>query len=151
MAPRLCPGDIVWVGREGVSSAVSGAVVAWRPPGEASIRLDRVVGVSGTTVEMSGGVLRIDGVARTTRPYGASMEEWEGALLPVTPGPDFGAERVGDGDLFLLSDDRRVGGDSQAWGTVAREHVVGSVQYTLWTRGGDPHSSGCGPARRLTR
>lgn len=151
MSPRLCPGDVVWVGREGADAANAGAVVAWRPPGEASIRLDRVVGTAGASIEVSGGVLRVDGAARTTRPYGATMEAWEGALVPIAPGPDLGAVKVSDGHVFLLSDNRRAGGDSQAWGQVGREHVVGAVQHVLWTRARGPQASRCGTGHGLMR
>jgi len=83
--------------------------------------IKRVVGISGDTVEISGGVLVVNGEA-INEPY----------LPPRTDMPDFGPATVGDGELFVMGDNRNASQDSRIFGTVDAGGVVGQAFVIIW-------------------
>ena len=129
MAPALQQGDIVWLDRAGPSAAVAGAVVAYRMPGRGETTIKRVVGTEGQVVEISGGRLFLDGVARGA----LSRESWCGRDVPVRAGADLPAVKVEPGTVFVLGDDRAVSSDSRQWGAVPVDAVIGQARFVMWS------------------
>jgi len=76
--------------------------------------IKRVVGLPGDLVQISGGVVRINGNA-ITEPYIAEVPNYSGEW------------QVPEDELFVLGDNRNNSSDSHQWGTVKMEWVVGKA------------------------
>ena len=76
--------------------------------------IKRVVGLPGDLVEISGGVVRINGSA-ITEPYIAEVPNYSGDW------------QVPEDELFVLGDNRNNSSDSHQWGTVKMDWVVGKA------------------------
>ena len=76
--------------------------------------IKRVVGLPGDLVQISGGVVRINGSA-ITEPYIAEVPNYSGEW------------QVPEDELFVLGDNRNNSSDSHQWGTVKMDWVVGKA------------------------
>jgi signal peptidase I len=121
MAPTVDGGDLVLLAR-GDRAPVRGDVVAAREPGNGGLLVKRVVAVGGDTVAIQDGVLVVDG-----EPV---CEPWSDP--DRIDGVYHGAVDVPVGEVFLLSDDRRLTYDSRAFGPVAVQDLEGRVIRRLW-------------------
>ena len=83
--------------------------------------IKRVIGLSGETVQVRGGKIEIDGVPLD--------EPW---VHPFTNMPDFGPETVGEGQLFVMGDNRNASQDSRVFGPIDEDTVVGRAFVVLW-------------------
>ncbi len=83
--------------------------------------IKRIVGLGGDVVEISNGVVKVNGVA-IDEPY----------LHPDTVMRDFGPVTVPEGELFLMGDNRNSSGDSRVFGTRPVEDVIGKAFVLIW-------------------
>ncbi|WP_437882920.1 signal peptidase I [Pseudomonas sp. LRF_L74] len=124
MAPTARPGDYVLVSPWPYLShkPARGDIVVFRYPKDPGILyLKRLIGLPGERVAMHGGKVFIDGKAldepyvnpdaQGARPETLEMEE----------------RLIGEGQLFMLGDNRHYSNDSRYWGTVAEDAVLGRV------------------------
>jgi signal peptidase I len=101
-----------------------GEVVVFLPPRDPSLRyVGRVIGLPGESVQIEGGVVRIDG-RRLDEPY--VLPENNRGLFPGDS-----STRVPAGRYFILDDNRDNTFDSRMLGTVPRENFHGSVEF-IW-------------------
>ena len=132
MAPTLADGDAVLVERW-AGPAHRGDVVAVHDPVGEGLLTKRAVAVEGDAVELSDGVLLVNG---------------EEVCVPsVDParldGVWFGPVTVPAGELFLLGDNRGRSIDSRHFGSVATSEVIGLVRTRLWPAPGGVAREGC--------
>lgn len=103
-------GFFVWLGRSlGIS-----------PPADEDF-IKRVIALPGETVEIKDGQVFIDG-EKIREPY-----------LPKRQMGDFGPERIPDGELFVLGDNRNNSNDSRfALGNIPEDRIVGKAFVKIW-------------------
>lgn len=130
-----------------------GDVIVFRRPDQALILIKRVVGMPGDTIQVSGGVLHINGEAaaldegapvllqegtrsfraarhRETLPGGASHALYDSGLSEAD---NFGPYTVPDNCFFVMGDNRDASADSRFWGCVPMENLVGRAEVIAWT------------------
>lgn len=81
--------------------------------------IKRIIGLPGDTVEVSGGIVTVNGTP-LTEPYIKEMPRYT-----LT-------EKVPAGKLFVLGDNRNQSDDSHTWGFVDMEWVVGKAFLIYW-------------------
>lgn len=81
--------------------------------------IKRVIGLPGDTIDIGGGVVRVNGQA-ITEPYLAELPGYTGTW------------KVPEGELFVLGDNRNRSSDSHDWGFVKQEWVVGKAILVYW-------------------
>ncbi len=81
--------------------------------------IKRVIGLPGDTVEVSGGVVSVNGTP-LTEPYIKEMPRYT-----LT-------EKVPANKLFVLGDNRNQSDDSHSWGFVDMDWVVGKALFIYW-------------------
>ena len=99
--------------------AVLGAVGLSAPSTQEYIK--RVVGLPHETIEGRDGKVFVDG-RELVEPY----------LPPGDVTNDFGPVVVGDGELFVMGDNRDNSADSRVFGPIRRSTVVGRALARLW-------------------
>ena len=109
-----------------------GEIVVFTPPAAAGAAcpprttfVKRIVGLPGETVSMRAGRVSVDG-RRLAEPYVRSSAQ---------RGARSGTWHVPAGSYFVLGDNRTRSCDSRAWGSVARDALVGPVVLTYWPPG----------------
>ncbi|MBB5204877.1 signal peptidase I [Inhella inkyongensis] len=135
-----------------------GDIVTFGSPADGTRLLKRVVGLPGDRVELQGGQLWINGQAQTLEeaelveeplPSGAHVPAWRaqeqlGARrhavqgLPTVPALRDGSWTLGEGQYFMLGDNRDNSHDSRYFGPVPRALLIGRVQRLLVS--GDPEA-----------
>jgi signal peptidase I len=80
----------------------------------------RVIGVPGDTVEIRNGMVMVNGQV-LDEPYLTSRDN--SSLSRVT---------IGEGEYFVLGDNRRGSNDSRNWGTVPEVNILGKVWIIYW-------------------
>jgi len=100
-----------------------GEVIVFRFPLDTSRDfVKRVIAVPGETIEIRAGVVYINGRV-LNEPY----------LRPGAMSREFMAPRtMGEGQYFVMGDNRRASNDSRDWGPVAEEYIIGKVWLTYW-------------------
>jgi signal peptidase I len=145
MAPALLPGELIWVWRGPLAAVEPGAVVLYEDSGVRGLK--RVVASSGQQVEVTGGVLYIDGESMHRGSQGldwprgcehetvtATVEQWgerRGAILPSGDAP---METVPDQHLYILGDHRSESSDSRQWGPLPSGSVEGVASRVVWSK-----------------
>lgn len=81
--------------------------------------IKRVVGLPGDTVDISNGVVRVNGQP-LTEPYIMELPNYTGRWT------------VPENELFVLGDNRNHSSDSHQWGTVKLDWVVGKALLVYW-------------------
>jgi signal peptidase I len=94
-------------------------VVVDRPGGAVSL-IKRVIGLPGELIEVRGGRVRIDG------------ELLEEPWVTFWGGPDYPAQIVPEGTVFIIGDNRANSTDSRVLGPVPIEAVEGHVVLIYW-------------------
>ena len=118
--------------------SLSGKAVAW----EDSIVFKRVVGVPGDTVCLRDSVAYVRGsddafflseFEMSGRGYDLSIpdlpQDWD-EKMPLSG--EMGEIVLGEGELFLLGDNRKASNDSRYWGPVQESAVRGRIVFTYW-------------------
>ncbi|WP_339102075.1 signal peptidase I [Candidatus Enterococcus clewellii] len=96
--------------------------------------IKRVIGLPGETIEYKNDVLYIDG-KETDEPY---LDEFKAALTdggPLTYNfslEEIGAQKVPEGEYFVLGDNRRNSKDGRMIGFVNEDKILGDVKFVLW-------------------
>jgi signal peptidase I len=124
MEPTIDAGAVVWVNvlAPRLGPVEPGSLVSARLSDGTTV-VKRLMATGGQTVELYGGVLRIDG--RTLdEPYADSSDM--GGIF-------FGPVRVPDGHVFLMGDNRLESIDSRVFGPVDEDDVKGIVA-AAWPR-----------------
>lgn len=80
----------------------------------------RVVGLPGETVEVRDGTVYIDGEA-LPEPYLQRRDASSSRPLAL-----------GEGEYYVIGDNRRNSNDSRAWGAVPEDNIVGRVWLVYW-------------------
>jgi len=122
MDPSLPSGSYFIVDRQAYQhrGPQRGDIVVYRFPLDTSRRhVSRIIGLPGEQIDIEQGQVSIHGVP---------LNE---AYL-VEPAAGSGSWKVGDGQYFVLGDNRDSSSDSRMWGTVPREHIVGEVVWIYW-------------------
>ena len=95
----------------------------------------RVIGLPGDTVAYKDDQLYING-KKYDEPY---LEEYKGKLTdgqPLTFDFDlqglFGYEKVPDGQLFVLGDNRRISKDGRIIGMIDQKDILTNVKFVFW-------------------
>ncbi len=83
--------------------------------------IKRVIAVGGDTVEVTDGVLLVNGEV-VEEPY----------LHPTSDMADFGPETISEGHIFVLGDNRNASQDSRIFGEVEESSVVGNAFVIIW-------------------
>lgn len=104
-----------------------GEVVVFKYPLDASKRfIKRIIGLPGETVEIKNGMVIItgaDGDSRTiSEPY----------IPDDSKAPDMAPLALAQGEYFVLGDNRFRSSDSQDWGELPAENIIGRVELRLW-------------------
>lgn len=116
MHPALRDGDIALVVGQRRRSFGRGRIVAFRTG--AAVRVKRVVGLPGEVVEFRDGLLFIDG-EHLPEPYLGG--------LPAYVGLESASWTLGEGDYFVMGDNRARSSDSREHGPAREEDVIGAV------------------------
>jgi signal peptidase I len=83
--------------------------------------IKRVIALPGETIEIREGVVMIDG-APIEEPY----------LSTSVRMPDFRPERIPEGHVFVMGDNRALSSDSRVFGPVPTQDVVGRAFVIIW-------------------
>lgn len=122
MEPSLHEGQFVVVNRIAYrwSEAERGDIIVFRFPLNPSRRfIKRVVGLPGNTVAIRGGGVYIDGQV-LDEPYLAATPRYDGEWV------------IGPGEVFVLGDNRNNSSDSQNWGPLPIEEIIGKAVLIYW-------------------
>jgi len=121
MEPTLHDGQYLVIGKliYWVHPPERGDIIVFEPPTNPSDDyIKRIVGLPGEQIEIQGGAVWVDGVV---------LEE------PYTiPGTYSGAWNLGNGEYFVLGDNRNNSSDSHNWGVLPEENVVGKAWLCYW-------------------
>jgi signal peptidase I len=96
-----------------------GDIIVFEPPtNRTDDYIKRIVGLPGEQIEIRGEAVWVDSVL---------LEE------PYTiPGSYSGAWNLGDGEYFVLGDNRNNSSDSHNWGVLPEGNVVGKAWLCYW-------------------
>lgn len=83
--------------------------------------IKRVIGLPGETVTIEGGRVHIDGVPLH-----------EPHIPPDTHMADFGPVTLGEGQVFLMGDNRDFSLDSRVFGPISLDDVIGEAFMVIW-------------------
>ncbi|MDE2765136.1 MAG: signal peptidase I [Chloroflexota bacterium] len=98
-----------------------GDVVVFAYPNDPSQAfVKRVIGEPGDSVRFEDGVIYLNGVPLEEGYVEYGSHE---TLAEIT---------VGEGEYFVVGDNRPESSDSRAWGTVSREAIIGKTWVTYW-------------------
>jgi len=99
-----------------------GDVIIFHPPTNPEKEyIKRVIALPGETVEIREGYIYIDG-RRLEEPYIAQTELHGG----------WGPSVVGQGEYFVLGDNRNNSSDSRSWGMLPRGNIFGKAWLSYW-------------------
>lgn len=82
----------------------------------------RIIGLPGEMVEIQGGSVYINGVA-LVEPYIHGQRTLTYHPISLT---------LGDGEYFVMGDNRAASSDSRTWGPLPRQNIVGRVWLCYW-------------------
>lgn len=104
-----------------------GEVVVFKYPLDTSKRfIKRIVGLPGETVEIKDGQVIITDVLGNTQ----VLDE---PYIPAgSKAPDASPSKLGQGEYFVLGDNRLYSSDSQDWGELPQKNIIGRVELRLW-------------------
>jgi signal peptidase I len=155
MIPTLLVGDRLYVKKARGEAARGDAIVFELPMDRGTDYIKRVVAIGGDSVQITNGIVSINGVALVQTPA-------EGACSAERPGDGpiscrFARETDGghtytimfeegagvsdhprtvvpDGHVFVLGDNRDNSYDSRKWGAVPLDHIKGRASVIWWSR-----------------
>lgn len=105
------------------------------PDDEGKNYIKRVIGLPGDTIEYKDDQLYING-KKMDEPY---LDEYKGELTDSQPLTyDFnlkdlyGSEKIPEGELFVLGDNRRISKDSRIIGMIQEKNIMADVKFVFW-------------------
>jgi signal peptidase I len=125
MLPQLSDGERIFVNKftYRVSDIRRGDIVVfWYPRNPSESLIKRVIGLPGETVEISSGVVQVNG-QRLHEPYVVAQYRDFTSLAPV---------RVPERSYFVLGDHRNSSNDSRNWGVVPGGNIFGKAFLRYW-------------------
>lgn len=123
MEPNLKTGERVLASRipYWFAEPQRGDVVIFKYPGDITKNyVKRVIGLPGDWVQIQDGRLYVNGVA-LNEPY-----------KELASHGDYGPERVRDGNLFVLGDNRDQSNDSRYWGELPMANIEARALVRYW-------------------
>jgi len=97
-----------------------GDIIVFHPPDNpVEDYIKRIAGLPGEQVEIRSGEVWVDGM-RLEEPYIANPGSYSGSWNP------------GDGQYFVLGDNRGNSSDSHNWGVLPEENIVGKAWLCYW-------------------
>jgi signal peptidase I len=122
MEPTLHSGEFVIVNKLSywLGSPQMGDIIVFHFPRDPEQEyIKRVIGLPGDEVEISGGLVRVNGQV-IDEPYIAAPPVYESSWT------------VAEDSLFVLGDNRNNSSDSHNWGSVPYDNVVGKALIVYW-------------------
>jgi len=122
MEPTLHDGQYLMISKLAywIRPPARGDIIVFHPPNNpADDYIKRIIGLPGEKVETRDGVVWVDGVV---------LEE----LYIVNPPFYSSSWSLGDGEYFVLGDNRSNSSDSHSWGALPQENVVGKAWLCYW-------------------
>ena len=122
MNPTLQNGEYILVNRLAyvIGHPSRGDIIVFRlPQDEQQDLIKRVIGLPGDTINVNGGVVKINGQI-LNEPYIAQAPLYNGEWT------------VPDGALFVLGDNRNDSRDSHQWGLLPMDHIIGKSEVIYW-------------------
>jgi signal peptidase I len=118
------------------SEPTRGDVVVFSHPVNGEVLVKRLVGLPGDVIEMSGGVLRVNGEIQPQELRDRIRLEALGATTHLlaaeeSQGPDFAPARIPPRHYFFQGDHRGNSADSRFFGFVPREKLLGRAVAIL--------------------
>jgi signal peptidase I len=103
-----------------------GEVIVFKYPGDnRSYYIKRVIGLPGERVEINGERVTVydrwGGKVVLSEPY--ATKDWSTAFFET---------KLGEGDYFVMGDNRNFSFDSRSWGALPKSNIVGLVRFRLW-------------------
>ena len=101
-----------------------GDIIVFKFPLNTSQRfIKRVIGLPGETVDVNGGIVTITG--KNNQKQALDEEKYLKNAKEITTGSVH--ITLGDGEYFVMGDNRQYSYDSRAWGLVPKEDIIGKV------------------------
>jgi signal peptidase I len=122
MEPGLHNNDLVVVNRLAYQADLPtrGDIIVFRYPYSPDRRfIKRLIGLPGDHVFVRDGTLYVNGMA-LEEPYISAPPEYDGSWV------------VGPGEVFVLGDNRNNSSDSQNWGMLPLEEIIGKAILVYW-------------------
>ncbi|MBI5704121.1 MAG: signal peptidase I [Chloroflexi bacterium] len=122
MSPTLQNGEYVLVSRLSYKTGAPerGDIIVFSFPMDTRQDLiKRVIGLPGETIRIQGGEVFVNG-RKLQEPYIAQPPAYNGEWI------------VGEGQLFVLGDNRNDSKDSHQWGLLPIENVIGKALLIYW-------------------
>lgn len=122
MNPTLQHGEYVLVSRLAYKTGAPerGDIIVFSfPMDQKQDLIKRVIGLPGETIEIRSGEVLVNG-AKLDEPYIAQSPVYNGTWT------------VGEGQLFVLGDNRNDSKDSHQWGLLPIENVIGKALLIYW-------------------
>ena len=107
-APRIERGDIV---------------VFWFPDDPSKSYIKRVVGLPGDTVDIEGGIVRVNGQEMDETYLDAKFNLSHRSQAPIYVKPNY---------YFVMGDNRDNSSDSRIWGLVPKKYIYGKALFRYW-------------------
>jgi len=122
-------------------------IIAFKSPTEGNIPfVKRVIGLPGDTVEVRGKSVYVNHT-KLDEPYKIHVDSTTYSSDPWTPEElkirdNFGPVTVPRDHYFVMGDNRDNSNDSQYWGFVTWEEIIGKPLFVYWSYESDPYVPG---------
>ncbi|PAD20055.1 signal peptidase I [Terribacillus saccharophilus] len=125
MLPTYHDSDHVIVSK--VSKIERNDIVVFNAPDADAHYIKRVIGLPGDTIEVIDNVLYVNGEAQDQSYLPEDMVTGDFKLKELT-----GEEKVPEGEVFVMGDNRTNSKDSRMFGFISEKEVIGEVKMTFY-------------------